>query len=349
MCTFASVLKQIIYTVFTFFILTYNVAQVNDNCSSATVICANQPQFSSNSAATVDACSGCSDGASAAGNFCFDLNNTVWFSFITNDIGGDVNVVISNLNCDNSVGFSQALDAVIIDAPTPCDESSYTAASNCVSAENNALNLSATGLTPNTTYYVLVDGDLSGAATDAASCGFDIEVSGSGVEIDIEAGDGGTIFIGESFSLEGDGPTNAIWSPESTLSSNNTPSTIATPDATTTYFYSSQTANGCVYQDGVTVVVETELYVTNTITPNDDGFNDFWEIGSIETRYPASKITVFDRWGQVVFKVIGYTKEKRWNGTFKGKKLPSGVYYYVIDLNTASKKDVFTGYVTIIR
>ncbi len=349
MCTFASVLKHVVHISFTLFISVGTFAQANDNCNAATVICANQPQFSTNASATVDACVGCSDGASAAGNFCFDLNNTVWFSFQTNDVGGDVDVVISNLNCDNSIGFSQALDAVIKDAPTPCDESSYSAVSNCVSAESNALNLSATGLTPNTTYYVLVDGDLSGAATNAASCGFDIVISGGGVEIDIEAGDGGAIFIGESFSLAGSGPSNAVWSPPSSLSSADTPETIATPDATTTYFYTTQTTNGCVYQDGVTVVVETELYVTNTITPNDDGYNDFWEIGSIESRYPASKITVFDRWGQVVFKVIGYTSEKRWNGTFKGKDLPSGVYYYVIDLNTSSKEDVFTGYVTIIR
>lgn len=154
----------------------------NDGCASATNLCANQPVNATNQNATVDACPGCSDGASTAGNFCFGLDNTVWFSFTTNDSGGDVNVDLTGINCVAGAGFDDELQGVIIEAGTPCDESTYTLVSNCATS-SGTLNLSATGLSPNTTYYVQIDGDFNGAGvTDPASCDFTIEASGPGVE-----------------------------------------------------------------------------------------------------------------------------------------------------------------------
>ena len=45
------------------------------------------------------------------------------------------------------------------------------------------MTVSATGLNPNTTYYIQIDGDFNGAGiTDPATCNFAIEVTGSGVE-----------------------------------------------------------------------------------------------------------------------------------------------------------------------
>ncbi len=154
----------------------------NDNCLNATNLCANEAITATNQDATVDACPGCSDGASTAGNFCFGLDNTVWFSFTTNDSGGDVNVDLTGINCATGAGFDDELQGVIIEAGTPCDESTYTLVSNCTTA-SGSLSLSATGLDPNTTYYVQIDGDFNGAGiTDPAECNFTIEASGPGVE-----------------------------------------------------------------------------------------------------------------------------------------------------------------------
>ncbi|MBL4703458.1 MAG: gliding motility-associated C-terminal domain-containing protein [Flavobacteriales bacterium] len=154
----------------------------NDGCLNATNLCANESVSATNQDATVDACPGCSDGASTAGNFCFGLDNTVWFSFITNDLGGDVDINLSGINCIVGGGFDDELQGVIIEAGTPCDESTYTLVSNCATG-SGTLNLSATGLSPNTTYYVQIDGDLNGVGvTDAATCNFTIEATGPGVE-----------------------------------------------------------------------------------------------------------------------------------------------------------------------
>jgi gliding motility-associated-like protein len=323
-------------------------AQSNDDCSNAQTICANQPLNSTTVGASADVCVGCSDGPTAAGNFCFSIENTVWFSFETNDIGGAANVSLSTIICDNSAGFNSSLDAVIIEAGSPCDESTYSAVSNCATDESVSLSLDATSLLPNTTYYVLVDGGMTAGDTDPGNCGFNILVSGSAVEVEIEAGEGASIFKGENYTLNGVGPINSIWTPASSLSDPTSDSPVASPDFSTTYFYSTITSNGCVYQDDVTVSVIQDILVTNTITPNDDGINDFWIIGSID-QYPSADVSIFDRWGQRVFHSIGYEDGKQWDGTFSGSKLPSATYFYTIDLNTDTDEDVFSGYIVIIR
>jgi len=322
--------------------------QGSDDCSSASVLCANQGQSGTTVGATTNVCPGCSDGATNAGNFCFSLENTVWYSFLTNDQGGDANISISNIICQNGTGQSNAIDAVILEAATPCDESTYSAVSNCVSGASNDFILSAQNLSPNTTYYVLVDSDISGAFTDTSECAFEIQISGSAVEINMEAGPDATIFIGESHDLIGSGPNGSVWSPDVAITNINSTSPTVTPSSTTTYFYSYTNDDGCVYQEDALVQVLQNLYITNTLTPNDDGINDFWEIGNI-TAYPAAVVEVFDRWGQRVFNTVGYESSKRWDGTFLGAKLPPGTYFYSIDLNTSSDQDVFSGYVTIIR
>jgi gliding motility-associated-like protein len=57
---------------------------------------------------------------------------------------------------------------------------------------------------------------------------------------------------------------------------------------------------------------------------------------------------VFDRWGQQVFKSLGYRTP--WDGTNNGKYLPTGAYYYVIELNTYNLFiPPYVGIVSILR
>jgi gliding motility-associated-like protein len=322
------------------------VGQVNNDCSTAQVICGSQSQLANNFGATVDTCPGCSDGATSAGNFCYEINNTVWFSFMTNTVGGDVTVSFSNLQCIVGNGIGNGLQATVITAGTPCNESTYNAVGNCEPGSVNDFTLLATNLLPNTTYFIQVDG-AEGTAS-AAECSFTIMVSGEGVDVDVNAGENQVISEGQSAELVGTGPLGSVWSPNSSLSSTTNANTIATPEVSSTYTYSYTATNGCVYSDNVSVIIEQPIIITNTFTPNEDGINDYWEIIDAE-KYQAIKITVFDRWGQKVFNTIGYSSEKRWNGTFLNKDVPPGVYFYSIDLNEGNKEEVFTGYVTVIR
>ena len=76
------------------------------------------------------------------------------------------------------------------------------------------------------------------------------------------------------------------------------------------------------------VVVEKPyaLYSPNAFSPDGDGINDFFKIsgqGIIDYQ-----IEIFNRWGQMVYKSLDLGKG--WDGTFKGKNLPTGTYVYKI-------------------
>ena len=90
------------------------------------------------------------------------------------------------------------------------------------------------------------------------------------------------------------------------------------------------------------------MSIPNTITPNDDGFNDTWRIGNI-SNYPSAQVSIFDRWGQSIFKVTGYTTEKRWDGTNNGLRLPSGTYFYIIELRVGGTTKIYNGSINVIR
>ncbi|SDT67400.1 gliding motility-associated C-terminal domain-containing protein [Mucilaginibacter mallensis] len=104
-------------------------------------------------------------------------------------------------------------------------------------------------------------------------------------------------------------------------------------------------SNGCQAMQQINVIDKcSNIFIPNTFTPNDDGINDTWVILGFDDD-PNLHIKVFNRYGTSVFKSDGYYAP--WNGNLNGKKLPSGVYYYLI----VSKKNgkTYSGFVTIIR
>ena len=155
------------------------VAQEENNyCSSALELCPNMLVTSNNIDANSTTCSGCEDDF----NFCFSLENSIWFQFTTNAAGGDVQIDLSNLNFEANPGQGVALQATIILPLTPCSSGSYTQIGNCVSNGTANFSLNALGLIASTTYYIVVDGDNTGSGvTSAAECTFDILISGTGV------------------------------------------------------------------------------------------------------------------------------------------------------------------------
>ncbi|MFI5136735.1 MAG: gliding motility-associated C-terminal domain-containing protein [Sphingobacteriales bacterium] len=112
------------------------------------------------------------------------------------------------------------------------------------------------------------------------------------------------------------------------------------------FYYVSQVSGDCestrtAVQASVGI---TSLDIANAFTPNGDGINDFWKINGI-ANYPAAKVQVFTRSGQKVFESKGYTTP--FDGTYNGKQLPVGVYYYIINLGTNC--NLLSGSLTIIR
>jgi len=88
----------------------------------------------------------------------------------------------------------------------------------------------------------------------------------------------------------------------------------------------------------------TSVDISNTFTPNNDGINDLWEIKGLEN-YPNVLVRVFTRNGQKVFESTGYAH--RFDGQLNGSPLPSGVYYYIINLQSGCS--LLSGSLTLIR
>ncbi|HEU0226760.1 MAG TPA: gliding motility-associated C-terminal domain-containing protein [Arachidicoccus soli] len=94
------------------------------------------------------------------------------------------------------------------------------------------------------------------------------------------------------------------------------------------------------------------LTIPQLLTPNGDYKNDTWKITGIE-KYPHNEVTVFNRWGNVVFHQKNY--QNNWNGipnviAIGGKdKLPNGTYFYVVKIQNKGKEQVFKGYLEVER
>ena len=164
-----------------------------------------------------------------------------------------------------------------------------------------------------------------------------------------DAGPNATIIAGDTYTLQASGSAGAyLWTPSTGLSSSTILTPVANPAITTTYTLKVTTAQGCIASDDVTItVVPYCVKPMEAFTPNGDGINDRWLItnGNCLT---SAKAQVFNRYGARVFESNDYKND--WNGTYKGKPLPDGTYYYVISFNLVNGQTVWLkGNVTILR
>lgn len=73
------------------------------------------------------------------------------------------------------------------------------------------------------------------------------------------------------------------------------------------------------------------LGIPKYFTPNNDGYNDYWNINGISTTYNAkTTISIFDRYGKLIKEILPLSKG--WDGVYNGKNAPSTDYWYVINL-----------------
>lgn len=88
-----------------------------------------------------------------------------------------------------------------------------------------------------------------------------------------------------------------------------------------------------------------DVCIDNYFTPNNDNRQDEWGPGCT-AQYPNMTVAIFDRYGRKVYDLrVGQT----WDGTYKGKNLPSGDYWYVLKLNDQRDDREFVGHFTLYR
>jgi gliding motility-associated-like protein len=81
-------------------------------------------------------------------------------------------------------------------------------------------------------------------------------------------------------------------------------------------------------------------FIPNVITPNGDNLNDYLVIEKLEL-YPNSQLSIYNRYGEKVFEQSNY--QNTWNG----EGLPSGIYYYFLNIHRDSQ--TLKGWIHVMR
>ncbi len=89
-----------------------------------------------------------------------------------------------------------------------------------------------------------------------------------------------------------------------------------------------------------------DCFVANVITPNGDDINDIFTIPCLYSGiFSNNKLIVFNQWGDSVFEASPYNND--WSGTYNNEDLPSGTYYYILDLG--DETEIIKGFLIIER
>lgn len=146
------------------------------------------------------------------------------------------------------------------------------------------------------------------------------------------------------------GPTEGWtyqWFPASDVVFSDEASTSTQPlFVTTTFILEVSSAEGCFGSDTAVVEVLQELGIPSGFTPNGDGINDVWNLSGL-MQYPSAQITVFNRWGDVLF--TRGAGDDPWDGNLEGIPVPVGTYYYHIRVNEPILETEWSGPLTIMR
>lgn len=166
--------------------------------------------------------------------------------------------------------------------------------------------------------------------------------------IEVNLGPDVEIQLGESIQLNAvlsgsNVPIDSIiWLPSifDSTSCTNCLSPIVSPIDNQLYTVEIFDINGCNGSDDILVEVDKNrnVYIPNVFTPNGDGFNDIFQVFSGPGVTQINSITVFDRWGEVVFQANNITPtpfedfDNGWDGTFRTRVMNPGVFVYLVDV-----------------
>ncbi|WP_026898596.1 gliding motility-associated C-terminal domain-containing protein [Daejeonella oryzae] len=90
--------------------------------------------------------------------------------------------------------------------------------------------------------------------------------------------------------------------------------------------------------------VNDPLSFFNAFSPDGDGKNDKWIVNNLDL-FPNNDLTIFNRWGDEVFRTKSYSSSKAWDG---GNMNP-GTYFYVLNVNIDGTTKSYKGFITMLK
>ena len=103
-------------------------------------------------------------------------------------------------------------------------------------------------------------------------------------------------------------------------------------------------SKGCTAEE-VFYVEYYDIEIPRFFTPTGDGENDTWAPRNTQ-QYPNIHTLIFDRYGRLLKEL---SQGQSWDGTYNGKEMPTGDYWYIITLGEESDGREFKGHFTLYR
>jgi gliding motility-associated-like protein len=154
-------------------------------------------------------------------------------------------------------------------------------------------------------------------------------------------------------SVTGNNIISWLWTPGTGLSDSTIENPVADPSTTTLYTLKVVAVGGCSDTASILVNVYTPLGIPNAFTPNGDGHNDVFYVGSGPQNSRVEDFAVFNRWGQAIFhvhNVLPGDPSVGWNGYVHGQPAPPDTYVYLINMKFSDGSHrMYKGTVILVR
>ena len=98
---------------------------------------------------------------------------------------------------------------------------------------------------------------------------------------------------------------------------------------------------------GSFILTFTVIKYPKFFTPNDDNYNDTWNIWDLRIDHPEAVISIFDRYGKLLKQISPLGNG--WDGTYNGEKLPSTDYWFVVDYAINGEEKQFKAHFSMKR
>lgn len=249
--------------------------------------------------------------------------------------------------------------SVTINEPLPLSAINNNTEPKCYGNFNGSINLSVSGGTAPYTYFwntgsILKDlanigsGNYNVTITDTNGCILQKSISLSEPvplsisvvtikDVVCKASPEGAILLSVTGGVL---PYKYLWNTGATsMNLNNVPNGLYTITVTDSNFCTSQKNYPVNYSKEN---CENAVFIPQGFSPDEDGTNDVFKIEGIE-KYPDNYLRIYNRWGGLVFEMHGY--DNTWRGTVEAgvvigggdQRLPTGTYFYILDLAAGIK------------
>ncbi len=145
--------------------------------------------------------------------------------------------------------------------------------------------------------------------------------------------------------------TITAWMPSPLFVDQTAKEQVISVDSNTSIIVTAVSEKGCLDTATLVLLMNPDLFLPSSFTPNGDGRNDFFRVMLSMGIQPVNiSLSIFDRWGKEVWRGEGATTYTGWDGLVNGHPAEIGTYYYILQAKMANGEDVMQkGNVILIR